>query len=115
MPEVKALHAVVLVVRDLDAQRRFYTEMLGFKVDADYGDAVFLSCGSQKLALFAHGHHPQAEERLDGARHGISHFEFAIDGADEPAFVERLTTAGFHAYRDSFQDADGNLFHFVYG
>lgn len=114
MPEVRGLHAVVLVVHDLQAQRHFYTEMLGFSVDADYGDAVFLSCGRQKLALFAHGHHPQADERLGGANHGISHFEFAIDQADESGFVERLTRAGFHAYRDSFQDADGNLFHFVH-
>jgi catechol-2,3-dioxygenase len=112
---VNGLHAVVLVVEDLEAQRRFYTEMLGLTEDANYGDAVFLSCGRQKLALFAHGHHRQADERLDGARHGISHLEFAIDRADEAALVERLTRAGFHAYRDSFQDADGNLFHFVYG
>ena len=50
--------------------------------------------------------------RLDGARHGISHLEFALAAADEKAVVARLDAAGCRAYGEMFEDADGNLFHF---
>lgn len=113
MRAIKGLAAVVLIVKDPAAQKRFYTEQLGLEVEADYGDAIFLRCGEQKLALFAKSHHPEGTARLEGAPKGISHLEFLVSREDEEELSRRLTEAGFHTYRGNFQDADGNLFHFV--
>lgn len=112
MTEILGLDAIVLIAKDLERQRRFYRDVLGLSVDSDYGDAVFFECGQQKLALFSGTHHAEGTERLEGASKGISHLEFRISRADYEALCERLTREGFHAYRDNFDDADGNLFHF---
>lgn len=32
--------------------------------------------------------------------------------SDLKALDQRLKDAGFHAYKENFKDADGNLFHF---
>jgi catechol 2,3-dioxygenase-like lactoylglutathione lyase family enzyme len=112
MDAILGLDAVALIVTDLHAQRRFYQDVLGLPLTGDYGDALFFGCGEQKLALFARSHHPEGTKRLEGAGRGISHLEFPIAPGDEERLRERLTGAGFHAYRDNFCDADGNLFHF---
>lgn len=109
---VQSLDAVVLIAKHLEVQRRFYADILGLPVVGDYGDAVFFDCGAQKLALFAHSHHPEGTERLEGASKGISHLEFGISREDYEAMKERLRSQGFHAYGENFCDADGNLFHF---
>jgi catechol 2,3-dioxygenase-like lactoylglutathione lyase family enzyme len=112
MSAILGLDAVVLIVKDLAAQRHFYADVLGLPVTGDYGDAVFFDCGNQKLALFARTHHPEGSERLDGAAKGISHLEFRVAPGNEENLRQRLTESGFHAYRDNYCDADGNLFHF---
>jgi len=110
---IQGLHAVVLIVKDLERQRRFYRDVLGLAADADYGDAVFFSCGRQKLALFDRGHHREGTQSLEGASKGISHLEFAVGKAAEKTLARRLQQAGHRAYGETFRDADGNLFHFV--
>ncbi len=110
---VLGLEAVVLVTRDYERQRDFYRDVLGLDLVGNYGDAAFFRCGSQKLALFAQSHHPEGTRRLEGAEKGISHLEFRIRAQDRPAWVERLTAAGYHVRSENFEDADGNLFHFV--
>ncbi len=112
MSGILGLDAVVIIVKDLAAQRHFYRDVLGLPLVGDYGDALFFDCGDQKLALFAHSHHPEGTKRLEGAGKGISHLEFRIAPGDQDRLRQRLTDAGFHAYRDNFCDADGNLFHF---
>ncbi|WP_018132403.1 VOC family protein [Effusibacillus pohliae] len=113
-PEIKGLHAVVLIVKDLQKQKRFYQEVLNLQLEADYGDAVFFRCGNQKIALFAHSHHPEGSKRLAGAEKGISHLEFRIKREDREHWDRKLREVGFHAYGDNYEDEDGNLFHFVY-
>lgn len=113
-PLIRGLHAVVLIVKDLEEQKRFYRDVMGLEVEGDYGDAVFFRVGEQKIALFAQGHHREGTQRLEGAAKGISHLEFTIDPQDAQAWDRRLKQAGFHAYRSNYEDADGNLFHFVF-
>jgi len=110
---INAIHAVILIVKDLEAQKRFYRDVLGLAIAGDYGDAVFFDVGGQTLGLFAKSHHAEGTARLEGAAKGISHLEFSIDASKRAALEERLREAGFHAYRDNFCDADGNLFHFA--
>lgn len=112
MTEIVGLDAVVLIVKDLGAQRHFYGEVLGLPLKGDYGDALFFGCGNQTLALFALSHHPEGTKRLEGATKGISHLEFRVHEQDYAAIRQRLTDLGYEAYRENFQDADGNLFHF---
>ena len=112
MGGILGLDAVVLIVKDLGAQRHFYRDVLGLSPAGEYGDALFFDCGEQKLALFARSHHPEGTRRLEGADKGISHLEFRIAAGDQDRLVRRLTDAGFHAYGGNFCDADGNLFHF---
>lgn len=109
---VRGLDAVVLIARDFERQVAFYRDVLGLELEWSAHDAAFFRCGGQKLAVFAKSHHPQAVPRLDGARHGLSHLEFAVDARDHPALAARLDAAGVRAYGDNFEDPDGNLFHF---
>lgn len=111
---ITGLEAVVLIVEDLEAQTRFYRDLLGLEIVGDYGDAVFFGCGAQKLALFAMSHHPEGTRRLKGASKGLSHLEFRIRPEDYEPVKERLTEAGCLVRADNFEDADGNLFHFVF-
>ncbi len=110
MDGILGLDAVVIIVKDLEAQRHFYLDVLGLALGGDHGDALFFDCGDQKLALFAHSHHAEGTRRLEGASKGIGHLEFRIAPSDAGRLYRRLTDAGFHAYRDNFCDADGNLF-----
>ena len=112
---IKGLDAVILIVKDLKKQTRFYKDVLGLELEADYGDAVFFKAGKQKLALFAKSHHKEGTERLEGAQKGISHLEFRIPRKDLDKIEKRLKEQGFHAYQDNYEDADGNLFHFNVG
>jgi catechol 2,3-dioxygenase-like lactoylglutathione lyase family enzyme len=50
--KVTAIDHVVLHVRDLEASRKFYVDLLGFKVAHESSWQSFLSCGSQQVALF---------------------------------------------------------------
>lgn len=113
-PAIRGLHAVVLIVKDLERQKRFYRDVLGLEVEGDYGGAVFFRVGEQKIALFSQEHHLEGTQRLEGAAKGISHLEFSIGREDEPAWDRRLKQQGSHAYRGNYEDADGNLFHFVF-
>ncbi|WP_048602399.1 VOC family protein [Rubeoparvulum massiliense] len=111
---IQGLHAVVIFVKDLEKQKHFYGDILGLEVEGDYGDAIFYRCGDQKIALFEQSHHREGSKRLEGAKKGISHLEFIISKEQQEAWNEYLTLAGHHAYRENFEDADGNLFHFVF-
>ncbi len=111
---IQGLDAVVLIVKDLERQKRFYRDVLGLPVEAEAGDAVFLSCGREKLALFARSHHPEGTLSLEGAARGISHLEFRIPREEQELYDRRLREAGLHAYGETYRDPDGNLFHFTF-
>src|SRR5688572_1348761 len=50
--KVTGIDHVVLHVKDLAQSKRFYMELLGFKVAHESSWQSFLSCGSQQVALF---------------------------------------------------------------
>lgn len=86
---------------------------MGFRLLSYAEGAAFFGVGEQKMAVFERGHHPEGDQALRGASHGLSHIEFNLPAADIQEMASRLQQAGAQAYRDNFQDADGNLFHFV--
>lgn len=110
--KVNSFDGVTIIVKDYEAQKKFYRDMLGLPVESEYSDAIFFKIGEKKLSLFAKGHHKEGDASLEGASKGVSHFEFGVSTESSKLFTEKLTKAGFHAYRDVFKDADGNLFHF---
>ena len=110
--KINSFDGITIIVKDIEAQKKFYKDVLGLEVESDYGDAVFFKIGNEKLGLFAKGHHKEGDESLEGAEKGISHFEFGVSSETSEQLSKKLKAAGFHAYRDVFKDADGNLFHF---
>ena len=112
MTKIQGLDAIILIVKDLEKQKDFYQNVLGLELESDYGDAIFFKLGNQKIALFDKDHHPEGTKSLEGAKKGISHMEFKIKEKDLEKIESKLKEAGFHAYKDNFKDADGNLFHF---
>lgn len=110
--KINSFDGVTIIVKDYEAQKKFYRDLLGLPVESEYSDAIFFKIGDKKLSLFAKGHHKEGDDSLEGATKGISHFEFGVSSETSKLFTEKLTKAGFHAYRDVFKDADGNLFHF---
>ena len=111
--EVTGLHGVVLISPNYEEQVRFYRDVLGLAIHSQYEDATFFAVGEQLLAVFGRGHHPEGTKRLGGAKHGLSHLEFQVETKKRAEVERRLDVEGARAYRDNFQDADGNLFHFV--
>ena len=110
--KINSFDGVTIIVKDYQAQKKFYKDVLGLKVESEYSDAIFFKVGDKKFSLFAKGHHQEGDASLEGASKGISHFEFGVSGETGELLSEKLKKAGFHAYRDVFKDADGNLFHF---
>lgn len=110
--KIDSFDGINLIVKDIAAQKKFYRDVLGLELESDYGDAVFFKIGDRKLGLFAKGHHKEGDASLEGAPKGVSHLEFGISTDANEHLTKKLTDAGFHAYRDVFKDADGNLFHF---
>ncbi len=110
--KINSFDGVTIIVKDYEAQKKFYKDVLGLEVESEYSDAIFFKIGERKLGLFAKGHHKEGDESLEGASKGISHFEFGVSGETAKQLDEKLKKAGFHAYRDNYKDADGNLFHF---
>ena len=106
---------VNLIVKDIEKQKKFYRDVLGFGMVSDYGDAVFFEIDGKKLGLFAKGHHPEGDKSLEGATKGLSHLEFSVPKKKLQSLKSKLEDAGFLAYGDVFKDADGNLFHFNVG
>jgi catechol 2,3-dioxygenase-like lactoylglutathione lyase family enzyme len=117
------LHSAVLVTRQLDRLRRFYTDILGFEVVDDFGACVVLNCG---LSLWqpAAGHPVRPLDGVSGDAEGRgSPFElcFGADTIDEfDAMAESLLRAGLpvlHGVKTErwgqrtlrIEDPDGNL------
>lgn len=108
-----SLDGIVLITGNLGAQVRFYNQQLGLPVRSRYSDAVLFDCGGARLGLFGSAHHPEATRRLGEADHGVGHLEFGIRSSALPALAKDLTERGHKAYGETFEDVDGNLFHFV--
>ena len=72
-----ACRHLALNVRDLDAMKRFYVELLGFSVDWEPdADNVYLTSGSDNLAL--HRVRPAAPEANDVGRRALDHLGLIV-------------------------------------
>ena len=64
-PSHLGLHHVAIRVEDLEAARRFYVELLGYKVEwSPDADNLYLTCGNDNLALHR-GEAPTGSQQLD--------------------------------------------------
>ena len=95
--EVKELGHIVLYVRDLEASRRFYGEVLGWREVTRLGDmgAMFSSGRTHhELLLLEVG--PDAQPIPAGRRVGLYHFGLKIGETDDElrSAIERLQEAG---------------------
>ncbi len=73
------LRHVALVVRDMEACERFYTELLGMRVEwRPDADNVYLTSGHDNLAL-----HRAPSDFLPGAAQRLDHFGFVLDEIGE--------------------------------
>lgn len=109
---IDSFDGVTIIVKNYQEQKKFYKDVLSLPVESEYSDAIFFKIGNRKLGLFVKGHHKEGDTSLEGASKGISHFEFGVSAATAKRLDEKLKSSGFHAYRDNYKDADGNLFHF---
>lgn len=110
---ITGIHGIVLIAENYSEQIAFYRDVLGLKLTTAYSDAAFFEIGSQVLAIFARGHHPEGDRALQGASHGLSHLEFSIPACDVAEMENRLRDSVAEPGRKHFKDADGTIFHFV--
>lgn len=130
-PEHAGLRHLALNVRDLDAMRRFYVELLGFEVEWEPdADNLYLSSGTDNLAL--HRSTPPtstgptaAAPRADGFR-ALDHLGVIVRTAADvdrwAAFLERrgVTIDGPpRTHRDGarscyLRDPDGNTVQIIH-
>jgi catechol 2,3-dioxygenase-like lactoylglutathione lyase family enzyme len=96
-----AILETALYARDLDAARRFYTEVLGLSVLAEQvGRHVFFRCGRGVLLLFNPDSTSTESTSINNSLiplHGVTgptHMAFGAREADLEAWRQRLTAAG---------------------
>lgn len=107
-----------LLAHDLEAQRRFYAETLGFAVVADSATTLTIATGDSQLHLI--------DARAAGnAAHAPAHYAFNIPydqvlvakgwlGARTPLLADRAGRNDFHneafaSHQIYFRDPDGNI------
>ena len=114
---------IALFVRDLDASRRWYCDLLGFRVDWEPdAENLYLTSGADNLAL----HKASPEKVADWRAQRLDHFGFAIRTMEEvDAWAAHLRASGVElakepkTHRDgarSFyvRDPDGNVIQFIW-
>jgi len=120
-PSHAGLRHLALNVRDLEAMKRFYVDLLGFAVEWEPDpDNVYLSSGIDNLALH------RAAEGSAAAPGALDHLGLIVRGAAEvdewAAFLESrgvTLKARPKTHRDGarslyFQDPDGNSIQIIH-
>ena len=123
-PTHAGLRHLALNVRDLDAMRRFYIDLLGFAVEWEPDDDnLYLSSGIDNLALHRSAHPSTGSGRADGA---LDHLGLIVRTADDvdrwAAFLEGngvTLDAKPRTHRDGarscyFSDPDGNKLQIIH-
>ena len=125
-PRHNGLRHLALKVRDLDAMKRFYVDLLGFSVDWEPdADNVYLTSGTDNLAL--HRALPaQAHASAEGFASSLDHLGLVVAVADDvdrwAAFLQDRGVpldAAPRTHRDGarscyFRDPDGNLIQIIH-
>ncbi len=103
-PPAAGLRHVALNVKDLEACERFYTELLGMRVEwRPDANNVYLTSGSDNLALHraATVINPESAQRLD-------HIGFVVDeAADVDAWFDFLKSKGVAMVKEPKTHRDG--------
>jgi catechol-2,3-dioxygenase len=132
-PRVKALGETVLRVRDLQAVKRFYVEVIGLDVLREFDGITFLKVSdgygghTQIIGLFHEAlpvpfpKDPREPVRLEGT--SLHHFALEIDKGDFPAELDRLRSLGLDVttvdhrwcrWRSMYvRDPEGNILELV--
>lgn len=127
MTQILGVAEAVLYVSDLEKSRRFYAEVLGLQVTADFGDACFLQTGAQStLILFEL---TRLEQRVSvipahGAR-GRGHVALAVPPDEMALWRDRLQNHGIEIEHEQdwsqgthsiyFRDPDDNSLELIDG
>jgi glyoxylase I family protein len=85
-----AVHHLGLTVSDVDRAREFYTEVLGFRPAAEFGQKVLLHNDHLLLALGPAPEQPLTNDRFDENRVGLDHVSFSVGSR---ADLERAAAA----------------------
>lgn len=106
---------VVLHVRDPEASKAFYVDVLGMAVDHGSGGHIFLRCGSQLVGLFRA---PQKE--AFAPRNDINHLALNVADGTYEDIRARLEDAGIEVSGRPgddrciyFRDPDGHMLQIV--
>ena len=132
MIKLQRLGHILMAVRDLDASKKFYIDLLGFKLleqDPEHG-GVFLSIGSYGNTLYLFpstapdAGPPSASDGRSMPGLGVKHVAFAVETEDDLKLAYfALEDAGVkiqraldHESQKSvyFHDPDGNLLEIVW-
>jgi catechol 2,3-dioxygenase-like lactoylglutathione lyase family enzyme len=126
-PSHRGLRHLALGVRQPEAMKRFYVELLGFEVEWEPdADNIYLSSGVDNLAL----HHSTAltagRSTYDGSGSALDHFGLIVRSpADVDAWAAFLESRGVtilqqpRTHRDGarscyFKDPDGNSIQIIH-
>ena len=96
----RAVLEAVLYADDLDAARRFYTEVLGLDLHHADRRQVFLRCGPTMVLVFTPGITAGETSRVGGAliprhgAHGPGHLALRVDDDQRDAWRARLAEHG---------------------
>src|SRR5437762_14390955 len=110
--EVKELGHIVLYVRDLDASRRFYRDVLGWHEIAGGGGMAMYSSGRTHHELLLIEVGPDAAPIPPGRRVGMYHFGLKVGSTDEELrqALRELIDAGANVVRPADHHVSPSLY-----
>lgn len=126
-PSHRGLRHLALGVRQLEAMKRFYIDVLGFEVEWEPdADNVYLSSGVDNLALHRSASLGAGRSTAEGGGSALDHFGLIVRSpADVDAWAAFLKSRGVtidaqpRTHRDGarscyFKDPDGNSIQIIH-
>lgn len=91
--ETSGLNHIIMTIKDVNASRAFYGDLLGFEIEK-IADGFFFVAGGVTIFFFPSSH-PLPDDRFNEFRIGLDHLSFtAPSEVALHSFAERLQAAG---------------------
>ena len=102
---INGINHITFAVRDLKRSIKFYAELLGLKLVAQWDKGAYLLAGNVWIALNVD------KKSREKAADDYTHIAFNVPSTDYPKLKKRLKEAGVESFKDN--SSEGDSFYFL--